>query len=406
MARGHAAGDILGDQVEVLQFLHAAGQGIAYRARLVSTGEVVFLKQLNADTMTTGGQVAVKRFQREQSIVIDSPQVPRNLGSFQEKGVFYIITEFVEGMSLEEYRLERSAPLTCDEVKRIIKEVAAILALAHAKGIIHRDIKPANIMLADDGRIMLVDWGLCGFVDGKTLSPGNDPMGTIFFMSPEHIANEGVDRQSDIFSLGSTAYVCLTNVYPFDGADEREIFRNTISSEPANPVSLNPNVDPDLAAIVLRMIEKEKTKRYPDAAALTSDLEHGFGACSSTTTCKCGAPIADSTRFCLRCGAASGVTCPPCNAVLRVLQGSVLKREVPVSPKGTDVGRYLLAPEDDFISRNHARFFHADGQFWIEDLNSLNGTSVNGLAIPPGGRHPLVPGDWIRLADTFCEFGS
>ena len=405
MPKVYASGKILGGQVEVIEILHVAGQGITYRARLIETGATVFLKQLSADPKTTHGGIAVRRFEREQCVDLDSPQVPRNLGSFEDEGVFHIMTEFIEGQSLEECLTERDTPLPSDRVRHILSEVARILSLAHAKGIIHRDIKPANIMLAADGRIMLVDWGLCRFIDARTLCPGNDPMGTIFYMSLEHIANEGVDRQSDIFSLGVTGFVCATKLYPFDGADEREIFHNIINSEPVNPVTLNPDLDPDLAAIILRMIEKEKTKRYPDADALALDLKHGFGASAAETTCTCGAPIAEGTRFCLKCGTACGEMYPPGDGVLRVLNGARKGEAIDVPVSGAEIGRYSLAPDDDFISRVHARFFHADGQFWIEDLNSLNGTYVNALSIPSGGRHPLVPGDRIRLADTFCEFG-
>lgn len=405
MAKVYAAGQVIGSRAQIIEMICVAGQGITYRAMRIPEGDIVFLKQLNADLKTTNGEVALKRFQREQSIIIESPQVPKNLGNIEFDGAFFTITEFIEGQSLDDYLTAIKTPLPSDEVARITKGVAQVLQIAHKSGIIHRDIKAANVMLARDGRIVVVDWGLCRFIDSKTIHPGSDPMGTIFYMSPEHIKNKGVDRQSDLFSLGVLAYVCMTQRYPFDGADEREIFESILYANPAQPKSINPTVDTNLQSIVLRLLEKEKTRRYPDAEALLIDLDEGFGSSEPGDRCRsCGESVASGVKFCMRCGAALTTETEPFDGLLVVLNGSLSGKSISVSSVGGEVGRYVIAPDDDFVSRHHARFFYADGRHWIEDLGSLNGTSVNGLAIPRGGRHPLVPGDRIRLADTFCEF--
>ena len=410
MAKVYPNGSVIADSkiaVEIESMITIAGQGIAYRALLLPDRTPVFLKQLNTDLKSIHGSVAAKRFEREQSITLDTDQIPKSLASIEFEGAFFAVSEFIEGQSLEDHLNTLDTPLTVDKVRRIASELSRVLAIAHAKGIVHRDIKPANIMMADDGPIMLVDWGLCRFIDAKTLHPGSDPKGTIFFMSPEHIRDRGVDRQSDLFSLGVVLYVCLTQEYPFDGPDEESIFRSIIE-DPIPPIdAVNPDVAPDLKAVIEKLVSKVKTARYPDAEALLIDLEEGFGSSIPGDRCtSCGAPVATGVRFCMKCGTAVGGDSGPFEGVLQVLNGALSGERVRLSPMGTTVGRFALSPDDDFISRNHARLFHAEGRYWIEDLDSLNGTSVNALALPRGGRHPLVPGDRIRLADTFCEFGK
>ena len=404
MAKVYSNGQELGGKVRVDCLLHIAGQGITYKARLLSDNTVVLVKQLNADPLTTNGQIAVKRFKREQSIAIESDHIPKVLGDLEHDGALFVITEFIDGRNLDELLRERGSPLSCEETRDILLQCAGALGAAHSKGIVHRDIKPANVMIAKDGTVYLVDWGLCRFMDAKTICSSSDPMGTIHFMSIEHIRNRGVDRQSDLYSLGVMGYLCLTLRYPFDGADEEEIFRNIVHDTPVPPQALNPDVDDDLNAIILKLIENEKAKRYSDTRALIADMDGGFDASLGGDRCKCGEPVAAGVTFCVRCGARRASTIAPRAGYLTILNGTRKGNKVEISPSGTEVGRRSLSPDDSFISRHHARIFFADGMFWIEDAGSVNGTLVNTLEIPRGGRHPLSSGDQVRLADTFCEF--
>lgn len=404
MAKAYAEGDNLADKVTILKFLQIGGQGLAYKATYKPTGEVVFVKQLNADPKTTGGRVARQRFHRERSISIESKHIPKVLDDFEFEGSFFIVTEFIEGQNLDELLAIAKAPFSNVDIRDILSQSGKGLAAAHDKGIVHRDIKLANLMMGTDRILRLVDWGLAGFVDGRTIFDGGDLKGTLHFMSPEHIASKGIDRQSDLFSLGTVAYICLTLHYPFDGADETEIFRSILHDDPPPPQSLNSAVDDSLNAIVLRLLEKEKTKRYPDAHALLRDLEEGFGASDPKARCKCGVLIALDARYCVKCGGRLHAPREPYTGILRILNGRFEGREIEISPSGMELGRHNLSPDDDFISRRHAMVSFKDSSFWIEDLGSLNGTSVNSLNIPKGGSHPLSPGAHIRLADTFVEF--
>lgn len=405
MAKIYPNGMNLSGKVEVIELLHIAGQGITYKAKSLPTGDTVLLKQLNADPKTTNGRIAAKRFLREQSIRIESDHIPTNIDYFEHEGYFFIIMEFIDGQNLDELLTGRTTPLSNDEAHDIFHQCSEGLAVAHRSGIIHRDIKPANIMIEKaTGRVVLVDWGLARFVDEKTLHDSSDPMGTLHFMSPEHIRNRGVDRQSDLFSFGVLAYLCVTKQLPFDGVDEEAVFRSIIYDTPVAPQSLNPGIDKELEAIILRLLEKEKTKRYPDAYALIRDLDDGYGAFLGGVRCKCGEPIATGTTFCVTCGAPRHTLMAPYTGSLLILNGMRKDTRIEILPSGIKVGRYDLDPDDDFISRNHASIFFADGFFWVEDADTLNGTSVNSHAIPRGGRQPLMPGDHVRFADTFCEF--
>lgn len=404
MAKLFSKGDRLGDKFVVEMFLAAGGQGISYKAKDDSTGRIVFLKQLNADIKTTGGAIAYKRFQREQSIDLASKHIPKVLGSFEQEGSCFLVTQFIEGENLQEKLAKRKGPFCSAETKDILRQAAEGLQVAHDEGTVHRDIKLENLMVTPSGVVMIVDWGICRFLDQRTIHDSSDPKGTIPFMSREHIEGRGVDCQSDLYSLGVVGYVCQAAQYPFDGDTPEEMFHNILHTDAIPLRTLNPATDEDLEHIVAKLMAKKKTLRYPDARALIHDLDRGFTEDGGSVCRKCGAAVAAGARFCDSCKIPESEPCEPYTAYLLLLNGMNKGKKLFVRPDGIEVGRCTLGLDDDFISRRHSKIYFAEGRFWIEDVGSLNGTSVNSSLVPKGERRPLVPGDHIRFADTFCEF--
>jgi serine/threonine protein kinase len=201
------------------------------------------------------------------------------------KGQPYIVMELVRGQTLVE--LLQSGTLTVTRALEIIEQVADGLAEAHRHGIIHRDIKPSNVALSEHGEVKILDFGLA-----KRLSDGNGEgaagkkeahvsatqtregvvVGTPMYLSPEQALGVQVDRRSDLFSLGSLLYECLTGRPPFDGGSAVEICAGVIRDDPVSPSAINPDLPHDLERVNLKALAKLPDDRYQTAEEMRDDL--------------------------------------------------------------------------------------------------------------------------------------
>jgi tetratricopeptide (TPR) repeat protein len=195
------------------------------------------------------------------------------------EGEPYIVMEFVGGCDLAQRAAE--GPLDPAETVRVVKKVAEALAQAHAKGIVHRDIKPGNIRVNEQGDVKVLDFGIAKYrpaVEGGehetvTRSTEGQFRGTPLYMSPEQVRGMAVDARSDLFSLGSVFYECLTGRAPFEAHTAQEVLVRVLEAAPAPPSKLNPRVPRNLDGITARLLAKNPGARYPSARALIEDLE-------------------------------------------------------------------------------------------------------------------------------------
>ena len=174
------------------------------------------------------------------------------------KGLPYLVMEFIPGRSLQD-RIDRTAPLDITSILRIGMQTAAGLAAAHAQGLVHRDIKPANILLENGvERVKLTDFGLARAVDDASLTQSGVVAGTPLFMAPEQARCETVDHRADLFSLGAVLYAMCTGRSPFRASTTLGVLRR-VSDDPHRPVrEVNPEVPHWLAAIVDRLLAKDR----------------------------------------------------------------------------------------------------------------------------------------------------
>ena len=160
------------------------------------------------------------------------------------------------------------------EVAQLIAEIADALQHAHDAGVIHRDIKPSNIVLTKEGQPKVTDFGLAKIEDALALSRTGEFAGTPYYMSPEQAMSRrmGIDKRTDIYSLGATLYEMLTLKRPFEGETSQEVLKKILLQEPVDPRKVKPGVPRDLAVICLKAMEKDPARRYQSMKELGEDL--------------------------------------------------------------------------------------------------------------------------------------
>ncbi|MCB1901080.1 serine/threonine-protein kinase [Cognatazoarcus halotolerans] len=252
--------------------LGRGAMGTVYRAEDPLLERKIALKVLATEYRTATQAAFQTRFFREARAAgrLNHPNIVTIHDVGESEGTPYIAMEFLSGLNLKE-TLEEGAVLPIRRLLEIAMLVARGLDYAHQHGVIHRDIKPANIMLLRNGTVKIMDFGIAHAPDtGATLSDAL--LGSPRYMSPEQIANRGVDARTDIFSLGVTLYEALTGKDPFDADNIPAVMQLILQSEPPPPSSLNPDVPPALDALVLRAIAKAPEARFASAREMAGEL--------------------------------------------------------------------------------------------------------------------------------------
>jgi len=249
---------------EVLCRLGSGSSGTVFLARDRFLDRLVALKLLHSRC-----RADLARFRREARLMarLDDPATVRVFEMDEVGDQTYVAMEYVDGGNLERARLRPRALI------RTLRGVVDALAHAHALGVVHRDIKPENILLDHGGRAYLSDFGLAR----DTLAPeagGGGILGTPLTMPPEQIRCAGVDRRSDVYSLGATLYRSLTQRWPFEETDVAELLHAVLHEEPVSLRRHAPDIPPALESIVLRCLEKEPAERFQSMEELGRALDH------------------------------------------------------------------------------------------------------------------------------------
>ena len=187
--------------------------------------------------------------------------------------MWYIVMEYIEGITLKEYMEYRGKALTYKETLHFVMQVLAALQHAHEKGIVHRDIKPQNIMLLADGTIKVMDFGIARFSRSESNTMTDKAIGSVHYISPEQARGRATDVRADIYSVGVMMYEMLTAHLPFESDSPVSVAIKQISEQARPMRELNPAIPPTLAAITARAMAKEPRERYPSAREMMADLE-------------------------------------------------------------------------------------------------------------------------------------
>jgi serine/threonine protein kinase len=257
----------------VSALLGSGGMGQVFRVEDQTSGQTLALKVLHP--LDNDDSDRVRRFQREIQILtrIRHPAVLRILDWGTSPTGLYFVTELVDGEDLK-LVIRKRGPWPATEAAPLGATLADALAAAHAQGVVHRDVKPNNVMLARDGTVRLLDFGLArgSGIDVTTLTRTGTMLGTPGYMSPEQFDAHGVDERSDLYSLGVVLFEMLTGRLPFGGQTPIAVALAHKSETPPLPRTIRPGVPAWIERIVMRCLEKQPEKRYANALELAAEL--------------------------------------------------------------------------------------------------------------------------------------
>ena len=260
---------------EVLGEVGRGAMGVVYKAWDPAAARPVALKlMLHREEVPYEEEL---RFRREAEAVasLEHEHVVRCFGIEEADGLPCMVMEFLRGASFEVLRL--NGALSTEWIVRYGAQVARALAHAHGRGLIHRDVKPANIMISPEAKAYLVDFGIMKSTsESVSLTLEGEVLGSLAFMAPEYVSQgvEALDPKCDVYGLGVVLYEALSGgELPFGDPDDEQMVVRLVTEPPVPLLKVAPQVAPVLAAIVMRAIAKERSKRHPSAEALASDLE-------------------------------------------------------------------------------------------------------------------------------------
>jgi serine/threonine-protein kinase len=265
-------GAVVGGRFEILAVLGAGGMGVVYKARDRELDEVVAVKMLRPDQADVANSARL-RDELRLARRITHPNVLRTFDLGEVAGIPFISMEYVRGVTLA-HLLEHTDRLAYSAGLSVAKQLCQGLAAAHEVGVLHRDIKPANLILAPNGNVKLMDFGIARPI--RRSEPGQTQkgwlVGTPKYLAPEQLRGAEPDARADIYAVGVVLYEMFTGASPFAGTSYVELVTQTLNQAPPPLSESWPEVPPELERIVLRCLAKDPAERYPSAAALYAEL--------------------------------------------------------------------------------------------------------------------------------------
>lgn len=257
----------------ILELIGKGGMAAVYKAKHLGLNRMVAVKMIHTGSKDP---MIVRRFHLEAQAIarLEHPNIVQvhDVGSF--RGYFFMVMQLLKGETLTR-RIQEWGTMVEDQVLAITADVARGLDAAHAQGIIHRDIKPDNIILTEDGKAKITDFGLAH--DTQDAENPDDTaglvVGTPYYMAPEQWLGQKADERSDLYALGAVMYLMLTGRRPFTGETMHKLMHQHLKVAPQPPKSVAPTVSEGLDAIVRKLLAKAPTRRYPNARALLADLD-------------------------------------------------------------------------------------------------------------------------------------
>ncbi len=274
-----------------------------YLAEDQELGRRIAIKILNAKHASD--KQFVERFRREASSAasLSHPNIVQIYDRGNAEGTYYIAMEVIEGRSLKELVIQRG-PSPIPVAVNYGRQILAALRFAHRNGVVHRDIKPHNVLVDDEGRVKVTDFGIARAGGASEMTEVGSIIGTAQYLSPEQARGAPVDDRSDLYSVGVLLYELLTGEAPYNGDTPVEIAMKHLSAVPEPPSAKRPEVSPELDAVVLRALAKNPDDRYQsaeemdaDLSAISKGLEISEATTDAATTVLAGAGLSAPTMI-------------------------------------------------------------------------------------------------------------
>lgn len=269
-------GRVLDSRYRVDQRIAVGGMATVYRATDNRLDRVVALKVMHP-TLAEDAAFVARFIQEARSAArLDHPNIVGVLDQGTDAGYVYLAMEYVAGCTLRDVLRERGA-LQPRAALDILEPLLAGLGAAHRAGLVHRDTKPENVLIGDDGRVKVADFGLVRGVDSHTSAGGDSVLGTIAYLAPEQIDRGTVTARTDVFACGVLLYEMLTGAQPHAGATAAQVLYARVNEDVPLPSQVVPELPPELDGLVGRATARDPLGRPADAAALLS-LVHAVRA--------------------------------------------------------------------------------------------------------------------------------
>jgi eukaryotic-like serine/threonine-protein kinase len=443
MSQPLAIGTVLKNQYRIVRLVGGGGMAWVYQVEELPVGSGVLwaLKELRPQTQDKTEQAtAHELFDQEARLLraLDHVNIPKIADFFEEGGRACLVMEFIWGESLEKRLTATNAPLLETDVLKWAIQLCEALDYLHTRQppIIFRDMKPSNVMVTNAGLAKLIDFGIA-----RTYKIGKKrdtiAMGSENYAAPEQWGKGQTDARSDVYALGATMYHLLANMAPTPAF---------LPSEPLPLANYNSALSSKAVAIVEKAMARDRERRFQSAPEMRQALLEALpGPYVPPVTAEapptrpqpapqpaavrppmpapvpvptkacpaCSRSNVQHARFCVGCGHAFVA---PGQAILRVVEPVRAAWEMPVSHNPTLLGRASEAEayrpdfdmtfydEGDYVSRRHARITRGRGGYFITDLASSNGTTVNGHPLVPHRAYRLRNGDRIKVGLVVIQF--
>ena len=266
-------GIFLGKRYEVLSKIGAGGMADVYKGKDHMLNRYVAIKVLKKEFKEDENFVRKFRSEAQAAAGLIHPNVVNVYDVGEDRGLYYMVMELVEGITLKEY-IDKKGRLSHKETISIAIQMCTGIGVAHAANIIHRDIKPQNIIISKDGKVKVTDFGIAKATTSNTIS--SNAMGSVHYTSPEQARGGFSDQKSDIYSIGITLYEMVTGQVPFDGDSTVSVAIKHLQEEITPPSEIVPDIPYSLEQIILKCTQKNGERRYRNTDELIQDLKRSL----------------------------------------------------------------------------------------------------------------------------------
>lgn len=356
----------------VTRLIQEGGTSAVYQGIDLRSGSIVAIKALFSNKAKDS--FMLKRFREEANhyLLLSHPNIPKLVDFVIDDGQMYLIMEYVEGIDMNKF-LQANGPLDEDMTVHFFTMILDTIGYLHTQGILHLDIKPSNIMVTEGFGVKILDLGISAMVsEGETLKK---KCGSPSFMAPEQIKGEKLGYFTDIYQIGVTLFNMITGKLPYGGNTQQEIFENIINLPTPKITDCYEGVTDTLQVVIDKAMQKNGEERYESCEAFENALLESLSA-----TIEEEEPRSETIER------------------NKDQAKKETKRDMKIITVGREIGNDIVIG-DSYVGRHHLELIKDDaGAFFVRDLNSTNGTFVNGQRIT--GEVPIDEHDIIRIGNT------